>query len=189
MYYCAQQGRAYATHAAVLEQLRDVLKAAKCGYRWVVERIVINPTALKELREWRPDLAGSGSHGRPMLIGATTNNLFAPLYLASWSEKALSRTEALLKDAEMQKKRVPNITASTWYTTLFSTYWRQRIAAAATATNAVFIGRIHNADVAAAYSAGFFKASRSSRFPKYHFFDPRRARESMAPPLTAKCSH
>ena len=28
MYHCAQQGRAYATHAAVLEQLRGIIKAA-----------------------------------------------------------------------------------------------------------------------------------------------------------------
>ena len=35
-----------------------------------------------------------------------------PSHLASWSEDALSRTDALLKDAEMQKKRVPSIKAS-----------------------------------------------------------------------------
>ena len=36
LYHCAQQGRAYATYAAVREQLRDMLKAAKYGYGWVV---------------------------------------------------------------------------------------------------------------------------------------------------------
>jgi hypothetical protein len=41
-------------------------------------------------------------------------------------------------------------TAFTWSTTWLSTYWRKRIAAAVTATNAVFIGRILNADAAAA---------------------------------------
>ena len=47
--------------------------------------------------------------------------------------------------------------ASTWSTTWFSAYLRQRIAAAITATNAVFIGRILNADAAAA--CGGFKCT------------------------------
>ena len=52
------------------------------------------------------------SHGNPVLVDAAIRNLYAPSYLASRSEKAPSRTEALLKDAEMQKKRVPNTMAS-----------------------------------------------------------------------------
>ena len=51
--------------------------------------------------------------GNPVLIDAAIMSLYAPSYLTSKSEKALSRTEALLKDAEMQKNRVPNIMAST----------------------------------------------------------------------------
>jgi len=67
--------------------------------------------------------------------------------------------------------------ASPWSTTWFSTYWRQRIAGAVTATNAVFIGRILNAD--AAVACGGFKANKPSRFHKYYFFDKRRALGSM----------
>ena len=79
------------------------------------------------------------------------------------------------------------VMASTWSTTWFSTYWQQRIAAAVTATNAVFIGRILNADAAAA--CGGFKANKPPRFPRYCFFDPRRARGSMVPSSAAGCSH
>ena len=45
------------------------------------------------------------------------------------------------------------------------------------ATNAVFIDWIINADAAAA--CGGFKDNKPSLFPKYYFFDPRRARGSM----------
>ena len=38
LYHCSQQGRAYATHDAVLEQLRDMLLDAEFGYGWRVER-------------------------------------------------------------------------------------------------------------------------------------------------------
>jgi len=34
--HCAKQGQAYATHAAMLGQLREMLKAAKCDYGWMV---------------------------------------------------------------------------------------------------------------------------------------------------------
>ena len=219
----------YATYAVVLGQLRGILKAAIFGYGWVAGRTVIDPKAPEELRERRADPVGFGSQ---VPIDATIKSLFAPSYLASRSEKALSQTKALLRDAEMQKKRVPSAmapiqerrtpfvpfplsangalgpaansflrtafshvkiasefgmrhshteTASTWSAIWLSRYWRQKIAAAVTATNAVFIGRILSADSAAA--CGGFKANRPSRYPRYYFFDPRRARKSMAPPL------
>ena len=77
--------------------------------------------------------------------------------------------------------------ASAWSKTWLSTYWRQRIAAAVTAANAVFIRRVLNADAAAACRG--LKASKLPRFPRYYFIDPRRARKSMAPSLPARCSH
>ena len=79
------------------------------------------------------------------------------------------------------------LTASKWSTTWFSAYWWQRIAATVTATNASFIGRVLNAD--AAMACGGPKANRPSRFPKYHFYDPVQARDSMVPSLPARCSH
>jgi len=54
---------------------------------------------------------------------------------------------------------------------------RQKISAAVTATNAVFIGWILNADAAAV--CGGFKAKKPSLFPKCHIFDPGHARGSM----------
>ena len=75
MYHCAQQSRAYAAHSAVLGQLRGMLKAAKCGYGWVVERTVVNLTAPEEMRGWRAGPSGYGLHGNPALIGATIEDL------------------------------------------------------------------------------------------------------------------
>ena len=89
-----------------------MLKAAKWGYGWVVERTVITPTAPEELRGWRADPAEFDSHGHPVFIGAMIKNLPALSYLTSGSAKAPSRTETLPKDTEAQKKRVPNTTAS-----------------------------------------------------------------------------
>jgi hypothetical protein len=89
IYHCAQQGRAYATHAAVLEQLRDMLKAARCVCRWAVKRTIANPTAPGEMREWRAGLSGYGFHGNSVLVDATIRNFYAPSYLASRSVKAL----------------------------------------------------------------------------------------------------
>ena len=75
----AQQGRAYATHAAVFEQLRGMPKAAKYGCGWVVEGTATNPTAPEEMREWRADLAGFDSKGRPVRIDVTIRSHSAPL--------------------------------------------------------------------------------------------------------------
>ena len=38
LYHCSQQGRAHATHDAVLGQMRDMLLDAECGYGWRVGR-------------------------------------------------------------------------------------------------------------------------------------------------------
>ena len=38
LHHCSQQGRTHATQEAVLEQLRDMLLDAECGYGWCVER-------------------------------------------------------------------------------------------------------------------------------------------------------
>ena len=45
LYYCSQQGRAHATHDAVLEQLRGMLLDAEYGYGWRVERTLENLSA------------------------------------------------------------------------------------------------------------------------------------------------
>ena len=67
MCHCAQHVRAYATHTAMLEQLRGMLKAAKCGYGSLVVRPVVNPMASEEMREWRAGLSGYDYHGNPPL--------------------------------------------------------------------------------------------------------------------------
>ena len=38
LHHCSQQGRAYTTNDAVLEQLRAMLQGAELGYGWRVER-------------------------------------------------------------------------------------------------------------------------------------------------------
>ena len=83
-----------------------------CTCSTALSRAVINPTAPEGQREWRADLIGSDSKGQFMPTDVTTKIFFPPSCLAPRPESALSRTEVLLKGAEMQKKRVPNIMTS-----------------------------------------------------------------------------
>ena len=69
---------AYSTHVVVLEQLRDMLKAAKSGHGWAVERTVTNIAPPEELRDWKADLVGFDSEGQFVLNDATIKNLYAP---------------------------------------------------------------------------------------------------------------
>ena len=63
LYHYAQQGRGRATQNSVLEQLRDMLLDAECGYGLRVERTLENSGAPGHLRTWRADLFVFGSFG------------------------------------------------------------------------------------------------------------------------------
>ena len=65
----------------------------------------------QEQRGWRAVIAGYGLKGRYVLIGATVKNPFAHSHLAPRS----ARTEAFLKDAEMQKKSEPHHVCSYFF--------------------------------------------------------------------------
>ena len=64
LYHCSQQGRAYATHGAVLEKVMDMPLDAECGYGWHVERALEYPGAPKHLRTWRASTSRHGITGR-----------------------------------------------------------------------------------------------------------------------------
>ena len=66
--------------------------------------------------------------------------------------------------------------ASTWSTTWFSTFWRQRISTAATATSAALLDRILRADQAAAFE-GPRSRKPHSRFPRHYYYNPNHGRQ------------
>ena len=66
--------------------------------------------------------------------------------------------------------------ASTWSTTWFSTFWRQRISTAATATSASFLDKILRADQAAALE-GSRSRKPNSRFPRHYYYNPNHGRQ------------
>jgi len=66
--------------------------------------------------------------------------------------------------------------ASTWSTTWFSTFWRQRISTAATATSAAFVDRVLRADQAAAFE-GPRSRKPHSRFPRHYYYNPNHGRQ------------
>ena len=66
--------------------------------------------------------------------------------------------------------------ASTWSTTWFSTFWRQRISTAATATSAAFVDRALRADQAAAFE-GPRSRKPHSRFPRHCYYNPNHGRQ------------
>ena len=66
--------------------------------------------------------------------------------------------------------------ASTWSTTWFSTFWRQRISTAATATSAAFLDRILRADQVAALG-GPKSRKPHSRFPRHYNYNPNHGRQ------------
>ena len=59
--------------------------------------------------------------------------------------------------------------ASTWSTTWFSAFWRQRIFKASTATSAAFVARALLADQAAAFE-GPRPRKPQSRFPRHYYY-------------------
>ena len=66
--------------------------------------------------------------------------------------------------------------ASTWSTTWFSTFWRQRISTAATATSAALLDRILRADQVAALG-GPKSRKPHSRFPRHYNYNPNHGRQ------------
>ena len=61
---------------------------------------------------------------------------------------------------------------STWSTTWFSTFWRQRISSAITATNAAYVDRILRADVAASQ---FRNGQTAPSHGICYYYDPNRS--------------
>ena len=124
-----------------------MLKAAKWGYGWVVERAAITPTAPEELRGWRADLARFDSFGHFVPFALSANGALGPAGNA-FLKKVFSHVKIA---SEFSMRHSHAASAPTWPTTWSSKYWRQRITAAVTATNAAFIGRLLKADAAAAW--------------------------------------
>ena len=223
LYHCNQQGRSIAVHAAVLDQLKQMLNAAEYGHGWSIEQTLENPEAPLHLRHWRADLVGYDPKGKCVLIDAHVKCLVGSTALQSRSEEALNRSAAVLRDAELTKERDPKIQASlrarnasfvpfvlssngalgekatsflksvfkhvkssglssmrsshpyldsTWSTTWFSTFWRQRISSAITATNASYVDRILRADVAASQ---FRDGQTASSHGVCYYYDPNRS--------------
>ena len=223
LYYCNQQGRSIAVHAAVLEQLKQMLNAAEFGHGWSIEQTLENPDAPLHLRHWRADLVGYDPKGKCVLIDAHVKCLVGSTALQSRSEDSLNRSAAVLRDAELTKERDPKILASltarnaafvpfvlssngalgekastflrtvfkhvkssglssmksshpsldsTWSTTWFSTFWRQRISTAITATNAAYVDRILRADVAASQ---FRNGQTAPSNGVCYYYDPNRS--------------
>ena len=223
LYHCNQQGRSIAVHAAVLDQLKQMLNAAEYGHGWSIEQTLENPEAPLHLRHWRADLIGYDPKGKCILIDAHVKCLMGNTALQSRSEEALNRSTAVLRDAELTKERDPKIQASliarnasfvpfvlssngalgekaasflrsvfkhvkssglssmrsshpsldsTWSTTWFSTFWRQRISSAITATNAAYVDRILRADVAASQ---FRNGQTAPSHGICYYYDPNRS--------------
>ena len=227
LYHCSQQGRAYATHGALLEQVMDMLLDAEYGYGWHVERTLENPGAPKHLRTWRADLVGFDPSGVCVLVDVSHTCLTGNSAMNSRGMDMRGRVEALHRDVEMRKIRNPRIEAatrarnalfvpfvlssigslggranahlksmfgfvkkegrfgmrgshpcrtSTWSTTWFSTFWRQKIPTAATATGAAFVDRALRADQAAAFE-GPRSRKHHSRFPRHCNYNPNHGRQ------------
>ena len=228
LFHCSKQGRAYATHDAVLEQLRDCLSDAGYGYGWVVEHTLENPSAPAQSQSWRADLYGFDPNNQCILVDVNVKCLSSRSALGSRSTAMRGRVEALLQDAEKTKERNERIKAavaerratfvpfvlstngalgpranaflkqvfdfvkkrgrfgmrsshphraSTWSTTWFSTFWRQRISTAATATSAAFVAKILRADESSAAEGPRARASHSWT-PRHYFYDPNRGRQT-----------
>ena len=112
LFHCSKQGRAYATHDAVLEQLRDCLSDAGYGYGWVVERTLENPSAPAQSQSWRADLYGFDPNNQCILVDVNVKCLSSRSALGSRSTAMRGRVEALLQDAEKTKERNERIKAA-----------------------------------------------------------------------------
>ena len=66
--------------------------------------------------------------------------------------------------------------ASSWFATWFSTFWRQRIFTAATATGAAFVGRALRVDQAAAFEGPRSRKPHSC-FLRHYYYNPNRGRQ------------
>jgi len=67
-------------------------------------------------------------------------------------------------------------TDSTWNTTWFSTFWRQRISSTVTATNAAFVNRILQRD--SVFQQDGPSIAKASRYPRFYNYDPKLNRRS-----------
>jgi hypothetical protein len=112
LFYCNQQGRSIAVHGVVLEQLREMLLAAKYGYGWLIERTLENPNAPLAHQRWRADLVGYDPKGKCILIDVGITSMMGDSVLRSRSAEALGRTAAILRDKELTKERNPRVQAS-----------------------------------------------------------------------------
>ena len=97
LYHCSQQGRAYLTHGAVLEQLRDGLQGAEFGYGWRVERTLENPGAPGHLRTWRADLFGFDPSGTCVLVDVSVTCLTGDSAMRSRGIDMRGHVEALFQ--------------------------------------------------------------------------------------------
>jgi len=70
-------------------------------------------------------------------------------------------------------------TDSTWNTTWFSTFWRQRISSTVTATNAAFVNRILQRDYV--FQQDGPSIAKASPYPRFHYYDPKLNRRSFTP--------
>jgi len=61
-------------------------------------------------------------------------------------------------------------TDSTWNTTWFSTFWRQRISSTVTATNAAFVNRILQRD--SAFQQDGPSIAKASPYPRFFYYFP-----------------
>jgi hypothetical protein len=66
---------------------------------------------------------------------------------------------------------------STWNTTWFSAFWRQRISSTVTATNATFVNRILQRDAVA--QQGGPCTAKASPCPRFYNYDPKQNRRSI----------
>jgi len=62
-------------------------------------------------------------------------------------------------------------TDSTWNTTWFSTFWRQRISSTVTATNAAFVNRILQRD--SVFQQDGPSIAKASPCPRFYYYDPK----------------
>ena len=98
LYHCSQQGRAHATHGAVLQHLWDMFLDAEYGYGWRVGRTLKNPGAPEHLRTWRADLFGFDPSCVCVLVEVSVTCLTGDSAMRSRGEDMRGRVKALLRD-------------------------------------------------------------------------------------------
>ena len=93
------------------------------------------------------------------------------------ASKFLTRVFKHVKAAGMFSMRHSHQdTDSTWNTTWFSTFWRQRISSTVTATNAAFVNRILQRD--SVFQQDGPSIAKASPYPRFYNYDPKLNRRS-----------